>query len=222
MGARGRSLTRPAVALVSLGYAVLVGALLFAAAELFNAETSGPWLELVGAAVLGLAVLSTVLLVRTALLRRRERLTRRSWAWSAAAAATALVALAALLFLATVLPVEPTLSGADVRATRRVLHSLPVPPRASLVSERPGPTGTESLVADYRVPDLFQVAAFYRRALPESGWTSQDATPSDLLLRYQEGEFVVIVVIDPTTGNTDYTVTVDRAVVLASPTVSPT
>lgn len=201
---------------------MLVGALLLAAAELFNAEASGPWLDVVGAAVLGLALLSTVLLIRTALLRRRERLTHRAWGWSAAAAATALVGLAALLFLATVLPVEPTFSGADVRAARPVLHSLPVPPRARLVSERPGPAGTESIVADYRVPDLSQVAAFYRGALPESGWTSLDATPSDVLLRYQKGEFAAIVVIDPTTGNTDYTVTVDRTVVLASPTVSPT
>jgi len=209
------------VALVSLGYALLVGTLLFAAAELANAETAGPWLDAVGAAVLGLALLSTVLLVRTALIRRREHLTRRAWGWTGAAAATSLVGLAAVLFLATVLPVEPTLSGAAVRATRPVLHSLPVPPQASLVSERPGPAGTESIVAEYRVPDLSQVAAFYRRALPESGWTSQDATPSDVLLRYQKGEFVAIVVIDPSTGNTDYTVTVDRVVVLALPTVSP-
>lgn len=206
---------------VSLLYALLAGALLFAAAELLNPESTGPWLDLAGVAVLGIALLSTALFGRTALLRRRERLRRRAWGWAAAAAVSALAGLAALLLLATILQVEPTLSGADVHATRPVLHSLPVPPQATLVNERPGPTGTESIIAEYRVPDLSQVAGFYRQTLPAAGWTSQDATPSESLVRYQKGEFVVIVVIDLTAGNTDYTVTVDRALVPASPTVLP-
>lgn len=226
MGARRRRLTtRPPIAVgVSLLYALLAAALVFAAAELLNSDITGPWLDLAGAAVLGLALLTTVLFVRTALLRRRERLAGRGWGWAAAASASSLVALAALLFLATILQVEPTLSGADVRETRPILDDLPVPPHASLVSERPGLAGTESIVADYRVRDLSRVAAFYRQALPRSGWSSEDTAPSDSLLRYRKGDFVVIVVIDLNrAAATDYTLTVDRAPVpAASPAASPT
>lgn len=221
MGAGLRSVGRPpAGALVGLLYALLAGTLLFAAAELLSSDTTGPWLDLAGAAVFGLAMVSAVVFFRTALLRRRERLHRRAWGWTAAAAAGGLVGLGAILFLATILQVEPILSGADVTATRPVLHALPVPPRATLVSEHPGPAGTQSILAEYRVPDLSQVAAFYRRALPEAGWTSLDTTPSDSYLRYQKGEFLVVAVIDLAPGNTDYALTVDRVPPLPSPSPS--
>lgn len=185
---------------------------MFAAAELLNSDTTGPWFELAGGAWLAVALLTAALFARTAWLRRREGLPRRAWGWAAAAAGSALIGLASIVFLVTILQVGPTLSGADVQLTRPVLHGLPAPPRASLVNETPGPAGTESIIADYRTPDLPQVGAFYQGALAAAGWTPDEAAPNGSLLRYRKGDFVVIVVIDLNGGAAgDYTVTVDRA-----------
>ena len=219
MGAgRGRLIWLRPVALL---YALLAGALVFAGAELLNSETGGPWVEVGDAALLGLAVLTGGLFVRTALVRRREGLVRRAWGWLAAAAGSGLVALAATLVLATSYQVGSTLTGADVRLTRPILDGLPVPPQATKVSEHPGLAGSESVVADYRVPDLSTVPAFYRDALPKAGWRGED-TSSDSLLRYRKGDFIVMVVMDLSGGSHDYSVTVDRSPApAASATVSP-
>ncbi|TMD05523.1 MAG: hypothetical protein E6J01_09950 [Chloroflexi bacterium] len=215
MGAGSRRLIRPAALLGAL----LAGTLVFAGAELLNSDTAGPWLELAASALLGLTLLTGTLFIRAALVRRRERIPRRAWGWVAAAAGSALVGLAAVLFLATSFQVGSTLTGADVRETRPILDGLPVPPRARLVSEHPGLAGSESIVADYRVPDLSQVASFYTQALPKRGWSSEDANPGAALLRYRKGDFVVIVLIDQSgTPATDFTVTVDHA---PTPSVSP-
>lgn len=207
---------------VRLLYAALAGMLLFAAAELLNSESTGPWLELAGIACLGLAVLTSVLAVRTSLVRRREGESRRAWGWVAAAVGSALAGLAALFVLAILLPVEPTLSGADVSLTRPILHGLPVPPAASLVGETPGPRDTESIRADYQIPDLAQAAAYYRQALPAAGWSAEDSSATGPVLQYRKGNFIVIVVIDLTGSPAgDYSVTVDRVPVpLASVTPS--
>jgi hypothetical protein len=215
VGAGGRRLTRPAALLGAL----LAGTLVFAGAELANSDTAGPWLELAAGALLGLALLTGTLFSRAAVVRRRERMPRRAWGWMAAAAGSALVGLAAILFLATSLQVGSTLTGADVRETRPILDGLPVPRDARKVSEHPGLAGSESIVADYRVPDLSQVAGFYTRALPKVGWTSEDANPGGALLRYRKGDFVVIVLIDESVPPaTEYTVTVDHAPL---PSISP-
>jgi hypothetical protein len=91
------------------------------------------------------------------------------------------------------------------------------------VSEHPGLAGSESIVADYRVPDLSQVAGFYTQALPKLGWSSEDANPGGALLRYRKGDFVVIVLIDQSAPPaTDFTVTVDHAPLPSSaPSASP-
>lgn len=220
MGAGGR-LTKPGIrgkpaALIS---ALLAGTLVFAGAELLNSDTAGPWLELAASALLGLALLTGTLFIRAAIVRRRERMRRRAWGWVAAAAGSALVGLAAVLFLAASLQVGSTLTGADVRETRPILDGLPVPPHARLVSEHPGLAGSESIVADYRVPDTSQVAGFYTQALPKVGWSSEDANPGGALLRYRKGDFVVIVLIDPNvTPPTDFTVIVDHAPI---PSIAP-
>lgn len=215
MGAGSRRLIRPAALLGAL----LAGTLVFAGAELANSDTAGPWLELAASALLGLALLTGTLFTRAALLRRRERMPRRSWGWVAAVAGSALVGLAAVLFLATSLQVGSTLTGADVRETRPILDGLPMPPHAHLVSEHPGLAGSESIVADYRVPDLSLVAGFYTQALPKLGWSSEDANPGGTLLRYRKGDFVVIVLIDQSAPPaTEYTVTVDHAPI---PSISP-
>lgn len=208
---------------VRLLYAALAGVLLFAGAELLNSESMGPWLELAGIACLGLAALTSVLAVRASLLRRREGESRRAWGWAAAAVGSVLAGLAAVFVLAIVLPVEPTLTGADVSQTRPILHGLPVPLGASLVDESPGPRDTESIRADYRTPGLAQAAAFYRQALPAAGWSAEDSSATGSVLQYRKGNFIVIVVIDlsgPASG--DYSVTVDRVPVpLGSVTPSP-
>ncbi len=215
MGAGGRRLGKPTALLIAL----LAGALVFAGAELLNSDTAGPWLELAASALLGLALLAGTLFIRAAIVRRREGIGSRAWGWGAAAAGSALVGLAAIFFLATSLQVGSTLTGADVRQTRPILDGLPVPPHARLVSEHPGLAGSESVVADYRVPDLSQVAGFYLQALPKAGWSSEDANPGGALLRYRKGDFVVIVLIDlGGAPAADYTVTVDRAPV---PSISP-
>ncbi len=221
MGAGGRRLIKPGNRLkpAALLSALLAGSLVFAGAELLNSDTAGPWLELAASALLGLALLTGTLFIRAAVVRRREGIGGRAWGWGAAATGSALVGLAAILFLATSLQVGSTLTGADVRQTRPILDGLPVPPHARLVSEHPGLAGSESVVADYRVPDLSQVAGFYTHALPEAGWSSEDANPGGALLRYRKGDFVVIVLIGlGGTPATDYTVTVDRAPV---PSISP-
>jgi len=218
VGAGGRRLTK-AKPTALLG-ALLAGTLVFAVAELLNSDTAGPWLELAATALLGLALLTGTLFIRAAVVRRRERLPRRAWGWAAAAAGSALVGLAAVSFLATSLQVGSTLTGADVRVTRPILDGLPVPPQARLVSEHPGLAGSESIVADYRVPDLSQVGGFYTQALPKVGWSSEDANPGGALLRYRKGDFVVIVLIDQSgPPATDYTVTIDHAPV---PSITPT
>ena len=215
MGAGGRRLIRPTALLGAL----LAGTLVFAGAELLNSDTAGPWLELGAGALLGLALLTGAVFIRAAMVRRRERMPRPAWGWTAAAAGSALVGLAAVLFLATSLQVGSTLTGADVRETRPILDGLPVPPHARLVSEHPGLAGSESIVADYRVPDLSQVAGFYTQALPRVGWSSEDANPGGALLRYRKGDFVLIVLIDlSATPATDFTVTVDHAPI---PSISP-
>jgi hypothetical protein len=223
MGAGRRRLTAARALVARLLYAALAGMLLFAAAELLNSESTGPWLELAGIACLGLAVVTSVLALRTSLLRRREGESRRAWGWAVAAVGSALAGLAALVALAILLPVEPTLSGADVSLTRPILHDLPVPPGASLVGETPGPRDTESIRADYQIPDLARAAAFYRQALPAAGWSAEDSSATGSVMQYRKSNFIVIVVIDlsgPAAG--DYSVTVDRVPVpLASPTPSP-
>ncbi len=217
MGAGGRRLIRAKPA--ALLSALLAGALVFAGAELLNSDTAGPWLELAASALLGLALLTGTLFIRAAMVRRREGIGGRAWGWGAAAAGSALVALAAIFFLATSLQVGSTLTGADIRQTRPILDGLPVPPHARLVTEHPGLAGSEGIVADYRVPNLSQVAGFYTHALPEAGWSSEDTNPGGALLRYRKGDFVVIVLIDlGGTPASDYTVTVDRAPV---PSISP-
>ncbi len=190
---------------------------MFAGAELLNSDTAGPWLELAASALLGLALLTGTLFIRAAVVRRRERMPRRAWGWGVAAAGSGMAGLAAVLFLATSLQVGSTLTGADVRETRPILDGLPVPPHARLVSEHPGLAGSENIVADYRVPDLSQVAGFYTLALPKVGWSFEDANPGGALLRYRKGDFVVIVLIDQSgSPATDFTVTVDHA-----PWISP-
>jgi hypothetical protein len=207
VGAGGR-LIRP----IPLIGALLTGALVFTLAELLNSDTAGPWLELAAGAVLGLGLLTGALFIRAALVRRREGIGRRAWGWAGAAAGSALVGLAAVLFLVTSLQVGSTLTGADVRQTRPILDSLPVPPHGRRVSEHPGLAGSESIVADYRVPDASRVAGFYTQALPKVGWSSEDPNPGGALLRYRKGDFVVIILIDlSVTPATDFTVTVDHA-----------
>lgn len=222
MGAGRRQLTAVWAPIIRLVYAALAGMLLFAAAELLNSESTGPWLELAGIACLGLAVLTALLAVRTSLLRRREGESRRAWGWAAAAVGSLLAGLAALFVLVILLPVEPTLTGADVSQTQPILHGLPVPPGASLIGDTPGPRDTESIRADYRISDLAKAAAFYQQALPAAGWSAEDSSATGSVLQYRKGNFIVIAVIDlsgPAAG--DYSVTVDRVPVpLASVTPS--
>jgi hypothetical protein len=195
----------------------------FAAAELLNSESTGPWLELAGVGCLGLAFLSSILSIRTALLRRREGESRRAWGWTAAATGSALAGLAALFVLAILLPVGSTLTGADVSLTRPILQSLPVPPGATLLNETPGPRDTESIRGDYRASDLAKAAAFYRQALPAAGWSAEDSAATGSILQYRKGNFIVIVVIDLSRSPAgDYSVTVDRVPAsAASATPSP-
>ncbi len=199
--------------LLALGYGILLATLLYAVNQVTATESEGPWFELAGVSALGLSILTTALLGATAWRRHRDGL-RRAWAWALAAGGSGLVGVAAILLLTLLGQLTGLLNGADVRATRPVLHALPHPPSATLLGEHPGPAQTESITDEFRVAHLDEVAPFYREALTRAGWT-EDRSAAGPFLVFRKGEFAVSILAElpgagGPTGPGRFSVTVDH------------
>ena len=207
--------------MVSLAYAITIGAALLAIEQLTE-YAPGAWLEVLGAAVLLLSVMTIAVLVRAALQRRREGFHRRALLW--AGGATVPVALAALAIFSLVESAQnaSVLSGADVHLTRPLIESLPRPPGTKLLDERPGLADTETIYQYFSAQDLNGIVPYYEAHLPEDGWVEDKASATTDIVRFAKGAFVLAVEINPPSGG--YTLTVDHVNpdLLQTPSPSPT
>jgi hypothetical protein len=196
-------------------YAALASILVLAV-EQVRSGAEGPWIEIGSSAAAAIFLLTAGLLIATALRRRREGLSRRAYGWGVGAAWALFAAALAVEVVVQAVQLRATLSGADVHLTAPMLHALPRPPGATLVDERPGPSGTQSITDDLHLADLASAPALYRSALPGAGWIEDSASTDLDLLRFHRGQFDVSILLDvngaaPPHQPGDYAVTVDQA-----------
>jgi amino acid transporter len=208
------------VPLVSLVYAVAIGAALLAT-ELLTEYMPGAWLEVLGAALLVLSVMTIVVLLRTALRRRREGLQRRAFLWAGGAVVPAGLAALAIFSLVESAQNASLISGADVHLTRPVIESLPRPPGTTLIDERPGLADTETIYQDFSAQDLKSIVPFYEARLTRDGWVEDKASATTDIVRFAKGAFLLALEINPPSGG--YTLTVDHInpTLLQTPSPSP-
>jgi amino acid transporter len=192
---------------VSLAYVVTIGAALLAIEQLTE-YMPGAWLEVLGAAVLLLSLMTIAILVRAALRRRREGLERRALLWGGSAIVPAALAALALFSLVESVQNASLISGADVHLTRPVIESLPRPPGTKLIDQRPGLADTETIYQDFTAQDLNSVVPFYEAQLTKDGWVEDKASAATDILRFAKGAFVLALEINPPSGG--YTLTVDH------------
>ena len=190
-------------------YALGFGATALALDQLVN-QVEGPWFELLGGALILISVMGTWMLLRAAWRRHRENLNRRAASWGLGAIAAALLSPAAIYVLVQTASFASVISGADIHLTRPVLQSLPHPPGAKLLNERPGLEGTESITDRFSTGDLAAVVPFYESALVKSGWAEDKSTAGTLLVQFLKGSYLVTVAPDQPTGAGAFAVTVDR------------
>ena len=205
---------------VSLAYVVAIGAGLLAIDQLTE-YMPGAWLEVLGAAVLLLSLMTIAVLVRAALRRRREGLQRRALLWGGSAIVPAALAALALFSLAESVQNAAVISGADVHLTRPVIESLPQPPGAKLVDQRPGLAGTETIYQDFTAQNLTSIVPYYEAHLAKDGWVEDKASAATDIVRFAKGAFVLALEINPPSGG--YTLTVDHVNpnLLQTPSPSP-
>lgn len=201
--------------LLGVAYAVLAGVLVLAV-EQVRSGAEGPWIETGGGAAAALCLLTAGLFIAAALRRRREGLMRRAAGWGIGAAWALFAAALAVEVVVQAVEIRSTLSGADVHLTAPILRSLPRPPGATLVDERPGPSGTQSITDELHVADLAAVPAFYRGALPGGGWIEDSASTDLDLLRFHRGQFDLSILLDISGAASahqpgDFAVTVDQS-----------
>ena len=195
------------VPVVSLAYAVTIGAALIAIEQLTE-YVPGAWLEVLGAAVLLLSLMTIAVLVRAALRRRREGLERRALLWGGSAIVPAALAALALFSLVESVQNASLISGADVHLTRPVIESLPRPPGTKLVDQRPGLADTETIYQDFTAQDLNSIVPYYEAQLSKDGWVEDKASATTDIVRFAKGLFLLALEINrPSAG---YTLTVDR------------
>jgi hypothetical protein len=202
-------------------YALACGTIALALDRLLT-QVEGPWLEVLGAAVVITSVVSTWLMLRAGWRRHRENLDKRAAFWGAGALLTVLLSLVAIYALVQTASFASVIAGADVHLTRPVLQSLPRPAAAKLLDERPGLAGTESVSDDFSIADLGTVVPYYESSLVRTGWVEDKSTAGTLLVRFSKGQYVVTVAPDQATGSGDFAITVDRlsANLLSSPSSS--
>jgi len=192
---------------VSLAYVVAIGAGLLAIDQLIE-YMPGAWLELLGAAVLLLSLMTIAVLVRAALRRRREGLQRRALLWGGSAIVPATLAALALFSLVESVQNAAVISGADVHLTRPVIESLPQPPGAKLIDQRPGLADTETIYQDFTAQNLTSIVPYYEAHLAKDGWVEDKASAATDIVRFAKGAFVLALEINPPSGG--YTLTVDH------------
>ena len=205
---------------VSLLYAALVAAILLAIDQLIQ-FMPGAWFNLLAASVLALSLATVVLLLRSAWRRHREELDRRAAGWVASALAAALLGGVAVVELVDSAQLAAQISGADVHVTKPLIDSLPRPPGAVVLNERPGLADTESISEEIKATDLSAVIPFYNVELGKRGWAEDATSASTTSVRFTKGAFVVSIDLDPESGS--YALTVDRINpnLLGSPSESP-
>jgi len=209
------------VPVVSLAYAVTIGAALLAIDQLTQ-YLPGAWLEVLGAAVLLLALMTIAVLVRTAWRRRREGLDRRALLWAGSAIVPAALAALALFSLVESVQNASVISGADVHLTRPVIESLPRPPGTKLIDQRPGLVDTETIYQNFTAQDLNGVVPFYETHLTKDSWVEDKASATTDIVRFAKGAFLLALEINRPSSS--YTLTVDHVNpnLGLSPSPSPT
>jgi hypothetical protein len=208
------------VPVVSVAYAVTIGAALLAIDQLAE-FLPGAWFEVLGGAVLLLCAITIVVLLRAGLRRHRDGLQRRALLWAGGAVVPVVLATLAILSLVESVQNASLLSGADTHLTRPVIDALPRPPNAKLVDERPGLADTETIYQDLTATNLNSIVPFYEAQLPKDGWTEDKTSATASIVRFGKGEYILALEINPPSA---YTLTVDHVNpnLLQSPSPSPT
>jgi hypothetical protein len=208
------------VPVVSVAYAVTLGAALVAIDQLAE-YLPGPWLEVLGAAVLILSAMTIVVLLRAGLRRHREGLERRALLWAGGAVLPVVLATLAIFSLVESAQNASLLSGADTHLTRPVIDALPRPPGTRLVDERPGLADTETIYQDFTATNLNGIVPFYEAHLSTDGWAEDKASATTSIVRFGKGAYILALEINPPST---YTLTVDHVNpnLLQSSSPSPT
>jgi 4-amino-4-deoxy-L-arabinose transferase-like glycosyltransferase len=208
------------VPVVSVAYAVTLGAALLAIDEL-GEYLPGPWFEVLGAAVLILCAMTIVVLLRAGLRRHREGLERRALLWAGGAVVPAVLVVLAIFSLVESAQNASLLSGADTHLTRPVIDALPRPPGTKLVDERPGLADTETIYQDFTATNLNSIVPFYEAQLAKDGWAEDTTSATASIVRFGKGAYILALEISPPST---YTLTVDHVNpnLLQSPSPSPT
>ena len=208
------------VPVVSLAYAVTLGAALLAIDQLVE-YLPGPWFEVLGAAVLILSAMTIVVLLRAGLRRHREGLERRALLWAGGAIVPAVLAVLAVFSLVESAQNASLLSGADTHLTRPVIDALPRPAGTTLVDERPGLADTETIYQDFTATNLNSIVPFYEAQLAKDGWAEDTTSATASIVRFGKGAYILALEISPPST---YTLTVDHVNpnLLQSPSPSPT
>ena len=208
------------VPVVSVAYAVTIGAALLAFDQLAE-YLPGAWFEVLGAAVLLVCAMTIVVLLRAGLRRHREGLRRRALLWAGGALIPAVLATLAIFSLVESAQNASLLSGADTHLTRPVIDALPRPPSAKLVDERPGLADTETIYQDFTATNLNSIVPFYEAQLPKDGWAEDKTSATASIVRFGKGEYILALELNPPSA---YTLTVDHVNpnLLQSPSPSPT
>ena len=192
---------------VSLAYALTIGVALLAVDQLTR-YLPGAWLEVLAAALLLLSLMTIPVLLRAALRRRREGLERRARLWAATAIVPLALAALAVYGLVESIQTASVISGADVHLTRPLIESLPRPPGAALIDERPGLADTETIYQGFTASDLNGIVPYYEAHLTTEGWVEDKASATTDIVRFTKGEFVLALEINPPSGG--YTLTLDH------------
>jgi len=208
---------------VSIAYAATIAAGVLAVDQLAE-YMPGAWVDVLGAALLLVSVMTIVVWLRAAWRRRRDGLGRRALLWAGGAIGPAVLAVFAVLVLVQNAQIASEISGADVHLTRPLIESLPRPPGTQLVDQRPGLADTESISEDFSAQDLNSIVPFYEAELAKDAWVEDKASATTSIVWFTKGAYLLSVAIDAPSSS--YTLTVDRINPnlegSPSPSVSPT
>jgi hypothetical protein len=208
---------------VSIAYAATIAAGVLALDQLAE-YMPGAWVDVLGAALLVLSVMTITVWLRAAWRRRRDGLKRRALLWAGGAIGPALVAVFAILVLVQNAQIASEISGADVHLTRPLIESLARPPGTKLLDQRPGLADTESISEDFSAQDLNSIVPFYEAELAKDAWVEDKASATTSIVWFTKGAYLLSVAID--TPSSSYTLTVDRVnpnlLGSPSPSISPT
>jgi len=208
---------------VSIAYAATIAAGVLAVDQLAE-YMPGPWVDVLGAALLLVSAMTIVVWLRAGWRRRREGLGRRALLWAGGAIGPAVLAVFAVLVLVQNAQIASEISGADVHLTRPLIESLPRPPGTQLVDQRPGLADTESISEDFSAQDLNSIVPFYEAKLAKDAWVEDKASATTSIVWFTKGAYLLSVAIDAPSSS--YTLTVDRINPnlegSPSPSVSPT